>query len=427
MKHVTIIILLLLTFAAQARDKWDVTAAQKRWLARTDRAAAAQTITAGGCTVTVLPYFVGAQLTFTCAESAWNLYVRNTDKGLQVRRAEFRRTPAEPYMRVLFEANIAEIFVPYHDGITRLSDNQWCYAAACIQEVTAQDLAGANGELITMAGDSKPTAAVELRDRGLAWMCKSGSGSLSRRGQDMVVWGTWDTGNYDYVIEYTFRDDGQISFRIGATGWDNDQLAPGLAHMHDILWRVDLDLNGDSHDSALLASHVEQGTGAIDGEQPFNLGKEGADQLEPLNFETLIVEDAAVNKRGNHLGYELQPFRRGIARHVEDWCQDDVWVTRYHGNEPAVPSHWTPPGRYLLGDAQNPVGTFNAEPIAGEDIVIWHSSPIHHVPHDEDQSPTDPGSDYRGLTLVHWTGFDLVPHNLFDATPLGGPDRSLCQ
>jgi len=27
---------------------------------------------------------------------------------------------------------------------------------------------------------------------------------------------------------------------------------------------------------------------------------------------------------------------------------------------------------------------------------------------------------------MHWSGFDLVPHNLFDANPLGGPHRNLC-
>jgi hypothetical protein len=28
-----------------------------------------------------------------------------------------------------------------------------------------------------------------------------------------------------------------------------------------------------------------------------------------------------------------------------------------------------------------------------------------------------------GITLVHWFGFEMVPHNFFDYNPLGGPGR----
>ncbi|HEX7830380.1 MAG TPA: hypothetical protein VF787_12030, partial [Thermoanaerobaculia bacterium] len=276
-------LIVLIPTVAFAADKWEPIPALKR-VTTNGRKVASQTITKGGCTVNVAPSPGGAFLTFTCPETAWQLYVRNTDKGLQVRRAELRRTPAGNFMRVLYEANIAEIFVPYHDGDPehRLSDNQFCHSAVCIREVTAQDIAGATAQLITMSGDTKPTAAVEIRDRGLAWMCKWGTGSHSRRGQEMVIWGTWDTGNYDYIIEYSFRDDGQMSFRLGATGWDNPNYSPGLAHMHDILWRVDVDLNGDLDDSALLESHDEVGLVGVDSEVTFNNGVEGGAVLNPV-------------------------------------------------------------------------------------------------------------------------------------------------
>lgn len=420
-----LIALAFTTAAAHAEKIWSL--APRPGAIASDAQARTDTITSGGCTVTVTPAALGALLTFTCPETAWRVYVRNTDKGLQIRRAELRRTPAGNFMRVIYEANIAEIFVPYHDGdwMHRLSDNQFCSAALCIQEMTSADLTGMPGELITMQGDAKPTAAVEIRDRGVAWMCKSATKSFSRRGQDMVVWGTWDTGNYDYIIEYTFRDDGQISFRLGASGFDNPGLV-GMAHMHDILWRVDVDLNGDLNDSAVLESHQESGLAGIDSEVAFNNDVEGAARLDPYQFAALVVEDAAVNQRGRHLAYELQPFRRGVAEHAEAWCHDDVWVTRFKSAEPAVPAAWTPPDAYLLGTAAKPWGIYDQEPIASRDVVIWHSSPIHHEPHDEDQSPLDTGSTYAGMTLMHWTGFDLVPQNIFDYNPLGGPDKTLC-
>lgn len=396
-------------------------------------AVATQSITSGGCTATAQ----GSNLSFTCPETAWRVRVRNTSKGLQISRGEFRRTPQDNFMTIVYEANIAEIFVPYHDGDPnhRLYDTQYTTATNAIRSITAQDVDGVTAELVTLPGDTVPTAAIEIRDRGIAWLCKFGavpqSGSISRRGKEMAVWGVFDTGNYEYLIEYTFRDDGQLGFRLGATGYDNPNkdYQPGLAHMHDILWRVDLDLNGSSGDSAFVDVHNELAglLPATDQELPFNGGNEGGIDLAPLYFSTLVIEDSSVNKRGNHFGYELQPFGKGQSRHAEAFCQDDVWVTRWKSSEPAIPANWTPPNDYLIGNAQNTSGIYDGASISNQDLVLWHSSPIHHEPHDEDQSPTDTGKEFRGLTLTHWTGFDLVPHNLFDYNPLGAPDRSACE
>jgi hypothetical protein len=58
-------------------------------------------------------------------------------------------------------------------------------------------------------------------------------------------------------------------------------------------------------------------------------------------------------------------------------------------------------------------------------FAVWHVSSVYHDPHDEDQASfaADPSFGHKGVTLMHWSGFDLVPHNLFDANPLGAPHR----
>ena len=38
------------------------------------------------------------------------------------------------------------------------------------------------------------------------------------RGRELVLSSTLDAANYNYIFEYGFRDDGTISFRLGATG-----------------------------------------------------------------------------------------------------------------------------------------------------------------------------------------------------------------
>ena len=396
-------------------------------------AAGAQSVSAGGCNLSriVIPFFPGdtAWLWMACPDTSWFVAARNTDRGLQVGPAWLLRAPGTQWLPVLKTAHVAENYTPYHTG-ARVSDTQFCTAALCIPPLVAADL-GANGFLINTSDKPSPTIAAELRDRGIAWMCKSAGKSHTRRSTEMVVWGTWDPGNYDYIIEYSFRDDGQMSFRLGATGWNNTQVGTNVAHTHDILWRVDLDL-GTGLNTPYVWFHTETTLVASDWEVLFNSGFEGAMDFDPLYFASLLIQDQTVNAAGHNIGYELRPFRVGSARHFaggEGWTLHDTWVTRHSGVEYAASvatTGWTGPDAYLLGTSANNFGVINQQPVSDEDIVLWHVSSAHHEPHDENQAPNDPTFGYKGLTLIHWGGFDLVPHNLFDTNPLGSPHRSLC-
>jgi Cu2+-containing amine oxidase len=80
----------------------------------------------------------------------------------------------------------------------------------------------------------------------------------------------------------------------------------------------------------------------------------------------------------------------------------DFWATRYRGTEL----------RYDL----LPTYVSNGESVTNTDIVLWHITPVHHMPRDEDGAFQ--GSIWRGSALIMWGGFDLRPRNLFDRTPL---------
>jgi Cu2+-containing amine oxidase len=43
------------------------------------------------------------------------------------------------------------------------------------------------------------------------------------------------------------------------------------------------------------------------------------------------------------------------------------------------------------------------------DLVLWYTSSIHHIERDEDD---------EGATQAMYVGFQLVPANLFSASPL---------
>ena len=72
----------------------------------------------------------------------------------------------------------------------------------------------------------------------------------------------------------------------------------------------------------------------------------------------------------------------------------------------------------MLGGTMPPMVP-DGEGIMKTDVVLWHSSPMHHDPRSEDGQFMKDGKTgpFRGTTLVGWSGFDLRPRNLFDRTP----------
>ena len=378
------------------------------------------------------------------AETAWRTCISNQGRrGLVLGPTDLKRTPTSDWMRVIREAGVAEIFVPYHALQLRLYDHETTNARS-VREVTPED-AGPTGTVLTLSGQSAPQVVAETNDRGIVWLCKERR-SISRRGQELVLWGVQDAANYDFIIEYRLRDDGSIGFRLGATGYNNPFFPPTStteAHMHDVLWRIDVDLNGPGGDTAVEMTHVETAATPLlarDEEEPFNGGREGAVQWDPLKFFTIGVEDTTLNVHGNRIGYAMRIAAPGIARHYgeaanlfrkEKFTQSDFAVTTFKQAErdalfDSNQVRYLQPDQYLLGDGFVGFGIADAEPIENTNVVLWHRSSAHHDPHDEDHAPGDPSNLMTGITNVHWQGVDLEPHNLFDYNPLGAPSRTQC-
>ena len=385
-------------------------------------------------------------------ETGWRTCISNQGRrSLTLGPTDLRRGPGAPWMRVLREASVAEIFVPYHSFTFRLYDTQQA-SASSLMPMSAAD-AGPNGSTITLSGQSIPQAAVELNDRGVAWLCKGIVQQQVRRGQELALWGVLDAQNYDFIIDYRLRDDGSIGFRLGATGFNNPYFPPLSttdAHMHSALWRADIDLNGSGGDSAMTVSHREgprqppvNSLFSQDVEEPFNGGREGTLVWDPTQFLSILIEDETTNVHGNHIGYEVHAKPEGLSRHYgaeagltsrqERFTKFDFAVTRYKETErdaffdtPNV--RWLDPDVYLLGAAPFAgFGVSDAETVTDTDLVLWYRASVHHDPHDEDHAPGDPDNLMTGITFVHWAGFDLLPRNLFDFNPLGGPSRNNCQ
>ncbi len=159
----------------------------------------------------------------------WEAIPRN---GLVIHWAFFRPSPAARWIWLFWDARVSDIFVPYHSGSPRYYDMSGFVFP--MTPVSSADCPASVGG-VPLAGK----VCKEVRDRGLLWK----DDAAVRRGQELVLWGALDAANYNYVMEWTFRDDGVVLGRVAATAVNLPGI-PHEAHMHNPIWRLDIDLNG---------------------------------------------------------------------------------------------------------------------------------------------------------------------------------------
>lgn len=317
--------------------------------------------------------------------------------GLIITSAAFQKSTASSPVQLLGDARVADIFVPYHDrSILRYLDVGYGFPLITLSQSDCPQSKGG-----TLLGNQSEVCK-EVRDRGLAWK----DHNRVRRGEELVLWSVIDAGNYNNVVEWTFRDDGVVMGRLGATG-QNHPNWPYVAHMHGAIWRLDIDLNGAEGDSVSLWKHQEQlpSGGAVDTMTPIR--SETGLIWNPLEFTSLHIEDATLtNASGKPSAYQLMPLAFGAPRHQEGFTKYDFWVTRNNGlsgspemSGSLLPSYIAPP-----------------QSVTNTDIVVWYYGGAHHLPRDEDGQLVN--RVWQGEAHIMWSGFMLMPHNLFDKTPL---------
>jgi primary-amine oxidase len=330
-------------------------------------------------------------------KTAWKIHwATEIGCGLRIEDAWFKRGPKDPWMQVLGDARLAEMFVPYHTGSPRFWDVSYNFSLITLNK----EAAGPFGKLL---GDP-PVVVEEVRDRGVMWI---DTATGVRRGQTLLLWAVLDAANYRYIIEYGFQDDGVITFRVGSTG-RNYGSREFEGHMHNGMWRVDVNLDGPKNNSVYVTEHIEP-----DGEdakaktvrRPFNKGVEGYEDWNAEKFTTLtIVNEKKKNARKMPIAYDVVPWRMGNARHHgkdEECSLHDFWITVNRKGEIYYPK------------VQEYVK--KGEKIMNADIVLWHSAACHHEPRSEDGEMRN--GAFVGCTPVAWSGFDLKPRNVFDRTP----------
>jgi Cu2+-containing amine oxidase len=297
--------------------------------------------------------------------------------NLVITGAWFRPTPTSSWIKVLYDGRVSQLVVPYHAGSPRFLDVSYGFPPVSLN---ASDCP-APGEILGAASE----ICKVVHDRGLMWKHKV----ASRRAEELVLWSVLAAANYDYVVEWTFRDDGVIAARFGATGhkWNDD------THVHAPIWRLDIDLNGACCDTALWMSHKEVGPNGLDSMTP--ISNATGLKWDPVSWNMIHVRDATLkNANGHPSEWSLMPLRMGTPRHAEPYTANVFWVTPYVWSQ-------------MSGD-QLPSYIRGAAPTQNADVVLWYYGGLHHVIRDED----------TGVTLTMFDGgFQLMPFNVWPNTP----------
>lgn len=333
----------------------------------------------------------------------------------KIKKAFFRPGLRADWLQVLDDAHPAEFYVPYYFVGTRFYDlkNVGGYVS----------LAPKEGGLVSQTLGKSRRVMAELRDRGVVYK----HGNWTRRGEELTLWANFVAGNYTYLVEFGFHDDGAIVFRHAPTGW-NYYNHFNASHMHGSYWRIGIKLGPEGNNERNQVFTVRLPTSPK--EQGDANGKLNIDEItqesyldwNPQEFTRIRVTNPhytvipkAKDRPELPISYDLVTQVQGVARHArfkdEKFTLHDFWITR----------HDCPEKMYVqLGDYfHTPQGepSPNLLPLNQENVVLWHSSSGLHTPRTEDGIIGGPGLN-SGQALVYWTSFELRPRNLFLRTPI---------
>jgi primary-amine oxidase len=398
----------------------------------------------------------------------WRFHVRSDQRvGTIVSTVTYndgtRRRP------VLYEGHLSEMFVPYMDPAfdwrrRNFFDagefNSGGFAKPLIRGVDCpENSVYMDGLISGDEGRPKPVPNVicvfEREAGDMAWRHLSEEPD-SRRKRDVVVRSAAVLGNYDYVFDWTFQQDGSIRVSVGATGIaevkssiaarsDDQPPAPAggsgsgatteradaygrfvdpnlIAVNHDHYFNFRLDLDVDGPVNSFLADHLV--TKILPPDNPRRsiwvrepaLARTESEGMLHMDMDKPALWRVISTTQKNHVGYptsyQLMPGMTATtllspddyARRRAGFIDHHLWVTPYSYEERYAGGNY--PTLSTAGQGL-PAWTKANRRIEQTDIVLWYTIGMHHMVRGEDW-PVMP---------VLWHSFELRPFDFFDRNP----------
>ncbi|NIF31616.1 primary-amine oxidase [Enterobacter sp. Cy-643] len=391
----------------------------------------------------------------------WDLHLRlNSRVGPMISTVTYNDNGTK--RKIMYEGSLGGMIVPYGDP-----DIGWYFKAyldagdygmgTLTSPIVRGKDAPANAVLLdeTLADyTGKPTTiprAIAIFERYAGPEYKHqemGQPNVSRERRELVIRWISTVGNYDYIFDWVFHENGTIGIDAGATGIEAvkgvksktmhdatakedtrygtliDHNIVGTTHQHIYNFRLDLDVDGENNSLTAIdpvvkpnasggprTSTMQTNEYAIKNEQ------DAAQKFDPGTVR-LLSNPNKENRMGNPVSYQLIPYAGGThpvatgAKFAPDewiyhrlsFMDKQLWVTRYNPDErysegkyPNRSAHDTGLGAYSKDN----------QSLENTDNVVWLTTGTTHIARAEEWP----------IMPTEWVHALLKPWNFFNETP----------
>jgi primary-amine oxidase len=394
----------------------------------------------------------------------WDFHVRLDSRvGLMLSTVTYNDKGVK--RKVMYEGSLGGMIVPYGDP-----DVGWYFKAyldsgeygmgtltspiqrgkdapenAVLLDATLADYSGKPAEMPNAIAVFERYAGPEFKHQEM------GQPNISTERRELVVRWISTVGNYDYIFDWVFAENGTIGIDAGATGIEAvkgvktrtmqdataaedtrygtllDHNIVGTTHQHIYNFRLDLDVDGEANSltevDPVVADNNRGGPRSSTMQtvqRTVATEKQAAQKFDPTTIRLLSNPNKA-NKVGNPISYQLIPYAGGthpIAKGAnfgkDEWIYNrlsfmdrQLWVTRYN------PDERFPEGKYPnRSKTDTGLGQFTADDqsIVNTDNVVWLTTGTTHVARAEEWP----------IMPTEWVHALLKPWNYFDETPTLG-------
>ena len=392
----------------------------------------------------------------------WKFHFR-VDQRRGIVLSQVGHQEGDEFRSVLYQASLSELFVPYHDP-----DEPWSHQAYFDLGTYPRSFGGVASAMEpgrdcparahffdtwVIQADGAPrerqrvACIFERLPDEPAWRHTRDGGVVeSRARRDLVVRMVMGAGNYDYLFDWVFRQDGTIRVNLAATGIDQMKavgarsayeamadngsaddrygrfVAPHLVavnHSHIFNFRFDFDIEGQNNTLV-----VDRLVTEIQGEEnprrsvwrvESEVARQEADGMRTASLDApefwRIVNPAEVGPLGYPRGYLIEGHGIMSLMSSDDYLQQragftehTLWATPMRAGELYAAGDY--PTSSVAGDGL-PKWTADNREIENTDIVLWYTIGFHHVARSEDWP----------ILPLEMHGFNLVPAGFFDRNP----------